>query len=72
MSNFKKAIFVLNQFGLDISEKEYQEIEENQKAKGLKKYGHTLEECPKEKYNWKEMAIEEIVDFIQYVNKMKS
>ena len=48
------------------------EVYLKQFKKGLDKYGHTLQDCPEDAFNWQEMAIEEIVDFIQYINKIKS
>lgn len=40
-----------------------------QQEKGLKKYGHTIDDCPKDKYNWNDMSLEEIVDFLIYKEK---
>lgn len=42
-----------------------------QSLKGIKKYGHSIDECPPRKYAWKIMAIEELVDFWVYKEKMK-
>ena len=44
----------------------------NQSSKGMKKYGHYIDECPVNKFNWTDMAIEELVDFWVYKEKMKS
>jgi len=41
----------------------------SQQEKGLKKYGHTIDECPNDKYNWTDMAYEEIADFLIYKQK---
>lgn len=38
--------------------------------KGVEKYGHTIDDCPKNKFNWKTMAIEELIDFWVYREKM--
>lgn len=46
-------------------------IYESQQNKGLLKYKHSLNDCPKDKYNWTRMSIEELVDFFQYVRKNK-
>jgi hypothetical protein len=40
-----------------------------QTDKGVKKYGHTLDESPDEKHDWRLMMIEELVDCIQYQQK---
>jgi hypothetical protein len=42
---------------------------DKQNAKGLRTYGHTLEECPPEKYDWRDMMIEELIDGNQYAHK---
>jgi hypothetical protein len=65
-------ILILRFFGIKTSRKELAEIERRQKKKGLEKYGHTLEDCPYDKYDWREMELEEIVDFLQYVKKLKN
>ena len=40
-----------------------------QTEKGVPKYGHTLDECPDEQFDWRLMVIEELVDCIQYQQK---
>ncbi len=65
-----KIIFLL--FGLKVSRKTYDNIKKRQFKKGLNKYGMTLAEQPENAYNWLEMAIEEVVDFVEYCNKIKS
>ena len=40
-----------------------------QTEKGLSKYGHTLDDCPDEKFDWRLMIIEELIDCIQYQQK---
>lgn len=42
---------------------------DNQNEKGLKKYGHTLEECDPGEYNWNLMIAEELIDALQYQQK---
>ncbi len=42
---------------------------DKQNEKGMATYGHTLDDCPDEAYDWKMMAIEELVDGIQYLAK---
>lgn len=45
------------------------ELLQRQNAKGLEKYGHTLDDCPADKYDWKLMAMEELIDLVQYQQK---
>jgi chromosome segregation ATPase len=45
------------------------EILEKQNAKGLATYGHTLDDCPMDKYDWNHMALEELIDALQYMIK---
>jgi hypothetical protein len=42
---------------------------DKQTAKGIKTYGHTLDDCPDIKYDWNLMALEEAIDLIQYLMK---
>lgn len=42
-----------------------------QKNKGLLKYGHTIDDCPVDKYNWTDMMLEELIDFWVYKDKSK-
>ncbi|WP_328211821.1 nucleoside triphosphate pyrophosphohydrolase family protein [Cytobacillus firmus] len=42
---------------------------DTQNEKGLKKYGHTLEDCDPGEYNWGQMIIEELIDALQYQQK---
>jgi NTP pyrophosphatase (non-canonical NTP hydrolase) len=39
---------------------------DKQERKGIETYGHSLEECPDDKYNWQQMTIEELIDALQY------
>lgn len=43
----------------------------SQSAKGIIKYGHNIDSCPKDKFDWKIMAIEEAVDLFVYREKNK-
>jgi hypothetical protein len=45
------------------------ELLEKQTSKGLAKYGHTLDDCPDDKYDWRLMALEELIDLVQYQQK---
>lgn len=40
-----------------------------QNAKGLKKYGETLDDCSVDGYSWSNMVIEELIDALQYQQK---
>ena len=42
---------------------------DKQNAKGMATYGQTLDDCPDESYDWNVMAIEELVDGMQYLAK---
>ena len=42
---------------------------DRQNQKGLSTYGRTLDECPDGDYDWKEMALEELIDALQYLSK---
>lgn len=42
------------------------QILDKQNAKGMKTYGHSLEDCPNEAYDWNIMALEEAIDGWQY------
>lgn len=42
---------------------------DKQNEKGMATYGQTLDDCPDESYDWNVMAIEELVDGIQYLAK---
>lgn len=43
----------------------------DQQRKGLLKYGHTIDDCPRDRFNWSDMATEELIDFWVYKVKMK-
>jgi hypothetical protein len=47
----------------------FSQMVNSQCEKGIKKYGYTLDECPVENYEWKNMIIEELIDCIQYQQK---
>lgn len=40
-----------------------------QTDKGIKKYGHSLDDCEYSKYDWLEMANQELIDLAQYQQK---
>lgn len=58
--------------GIEVGEETIRLIGEKQEKKCLRKYGVTLENCPYDDYNWVEMMIEELVDFMAYKNKYES
>jgi len=45
------------------------DILDQQEKKGIETYGQTLEQCPDDAYNWQNMALEELVDAVQYLTK---
>ncbi len=42
---------------------------DKQNAKGLKKYGQSIDDCPPRDYDWQNMIIEELIDALQYQQK---
>lgn len=40
-----------------------------QTDKGIEKYGHSLDDCKYSKYDWLEMANQELIDLAQYQQK---
>ena len=45
------------------------ELLDKQNEKGLRKYGTTIDEAKDEHYDWRLMAIEELIDLVQYQQK---
>ena len=45
------------------------EVLDRQNQKGMSTYGRTLDDCPDGDYDWNEMAVEELVDALQYLAK---
>jgi len=45
------------------------DVLDKQEQKGIKTYGQTLEDCPDYAYDWQNMALEELVDAVQYMAK---
>ncbi|WP_240636899.1 hypothetical protein [Paenibacillus silvae] len=45
------------------------ELLDKQNAKGKAKYGSTIDQASDQHYDWKLMAMEEMVDLIQYQQK---
>lgn len=41
----------------------------SQWKKGFEKYGHTIEDCPEDEYDWNVMALEEMADGLTYMAK---
>lgn len=39
---------------------------DQQNEKGLINYGQTLDDCPDDDYDWNQMALEEVLDALQY------
>ena len=71
----KDFVFVnkfLDNLGLyKIKSTEWASIVEKQEQKGIAKYGHTIDDCPDDKYNWKGMMMEELADAMMYFRKWK-
>ena len=42
---------------------------DRQNQKGMSTYGRTLDDCPPGDYDWNEMALEELIDALQYLSK---
>lgn len=57
-------------FTLDISKDEFKNIILKQQEKGIKKYGHSIDDCPNDKYDWKTMMYEELADLLIYNEKL--
>lgn len=45
------------------------ELLDAQRAKGLERYGHSIDDCPGNKFDWRLMAMEELIDLAQYQQK---
>ena len=45
------------------------QVLDRQNQKGMSTYGRTLDDCPDGDYDWNEMAVEELVDALQYLAK---
>ena len=45
------------------------DILDQQEKKGIETYGQTLEQCDDDAYSWNVMALEELVDAVQYLTK---
>ena len=41
-------------------------IIKTQQQKGIKKYGHSIDECSLDKFNWEQMMLEELADLLIY------
>lgn len=67
-----KIQIILLFFGIYATRKELREVLKSQQQKGLTKYRKTLKDCDSNAYDWRIMAIEEMVDFMQYVFKLRN
>lgn len=66
-----KIRLLLFLFGIKISKSKFTWLIFKQVEKGYQKYGQTIIECDKNKYDWNIMACEEIIDFYLYSLKNK-
>jgi hypothetical protein len=55
---------------LRIIKKIINDLLDRQEEKGIKTYGHTLEDCPDGDFDWQQMTIEELIDALQYQVKL--
>jgi NTP pyrophosphatase (non-canonical NTP hydrolase) len=55
---------------LRIIKKIINDLLDRQEEKGVKTYGHTLEDCPDGDFDWQQMTIEELIDALQYQVKL--
>ncbi|MGL6105205.1 hypothetical protein [Romboutsia sp.] len=63
---------ILNSMGMwYLNSNHISETYDKQVAKGLAKYGHSLQDCPEDKFDWNIMALEELVDAAQYIIKFE-
>lgn len=69
---YEKYKIVCDIFDLEpVSEDKFKDMVLSQHMKGMAKYNQTIDECPHDKYNWSEMATEEIIDCMVYSIKKK-
>lgn len=71
--NFKifKIRLLMWLFGFKVSKRQVEMCIDSQMIKGMKKYKISLLDCNYNDYNWEQMALEEVVDFFNYVEKSK-
>jgi hypothetical protein len=55
---------------LRVIKKIINDLLDRQEEKGIKTYGHTLEDCPDGDFDWQQMTIEELIDALQYQVKL--
>jgi len=71
MKHYYIAKIILRLLGVKINKDLFFSIQAEQFAKGRKKYGHSLADCPADAFNWRKMALEEVIDLLQYIDKLK-
>ena len=69
MDRYEEAKLIADRFDIPLSKEKFERMEEQQKKKGVEKYGMTLEEQKGDAYDWNDMALEELIDLLQYVEK---
>jgi hypothetical protein len=57
---------------IEVNSKKLIEVIKRQHKKGVEKYGHTIDNCPKNKFDWDQMALEELADYLTYLLKNDS
>jgi len=67
-NNTTNGIFCINIMYNPIQLKKIVEL---QQEKGIKKYGHSIDNCPLDKYDWQKMMGEELADFLIYQQTLK-
>lgn len=70
-NHYDRVSKILKLSGMTISKEKFEKMQKAQFDKGFAKYGMTLQEQESDSYNWTEMAVEELIDFCNYVEKNK-
>ena len=68
---YLKVRIILFFFGMSIPKARFEELRIKQFDKGFQKYGETLEDQKYDYAEWQEMAVEELIDFLEYAKKYK-
>ena len=68
---YDDVFHLLNNLGLEVDKLDFIKTVKKQHGKGVVKYGVSLKDCDCYKYEWKDMALEELADLFQYIEKSK-